>query len=502
MTISQKALTWFDKRGICAETATRCGIYTGRVERSGDESAVVEDEGGDVIVFPFIDGGREAGAKYRAAGKRFWQRAGARKTFWNADVIDDPALHDGRYSLVITEGEMDALSVIQAGYPFVVSVPDGAPPARDKDGRLIVVPKGNADIDPQQDEKYAFIFNNWDRLKRVRRIVIATDADEPGRRLAEELVRRLDRVRCSWVEYPEGCKDFNDVLVQLGPTDVMRMITAAKPYPVSGVFKLSEIPAEVDLRPTSTGWARLDPYLQVFTPGLMVVTGFAGQGKSTWTEQLVANLARNEGWVIAMASFEMRIRPFVTDALAAVFLNRKPRKHWTAVDRQMAEDWIERQFVFVAPDPNEEQREHDVNWIIECAEAAVIRHGARVLLVDPWNEIDHARRQTETATDYTGRAIRDLKAFARKFGVLVILVVHPTKAAQSKAPDQVSLYDCSDSSHFANKADIGVVVARQGNQEHDTLTSIFVRKIRYQPQTGKQGHVEIEFDKACGLFGD
>ncbi len=43
-------------------------------------------------------------------------------------MLDDPALHEGRAALVITEGECDALTAIDCGYPFAVSVPDGAPP--------------------------------------------------------------------------------------------------------------------------------------------------------------------------------------------------------------------------------------------------------------------------------------------------------------------------------------------------------------------------------------
>jgi hypothetical protein len=59
-------------------------------------------------------------------GKLFWQRPKGRKTFYNSDVLDDPSLQDDRAALVIVEGEMDCLSVLEAGYPFVVSVPDGA----------------------------------------------------------------------------------------------------------------------------------------------------------------------------------------------------------------------------------------------------------------------------------------------------------------------------------------------------------------------------------------
>src|SRR5829696_850497 len=66
------------------------------------------DPAGNILVFPYIEGGSEVNAKYRTMGeKRFWQRKDARKTFFNADVLDDPALERGDHALVITEGELD-----------------------------------------------------------------------------------------------------------------------------------------------------------------------------------------------------------------------------------------------------------------------------------------------------------------------------------------------------------------------------------------------------------
>ena len=108
--------------------------------------------------------------------------------------------------------------------------------------------------------------NNWELLAKVKRIVIATDGDEPGVRLAAELVRRLGRVRCYFVTYPkdaavdggEGrkrpCKDLNEVLLAFGAAEVVRIIASATPYPVAGVYRLSAFPQEPDLMPVSTGW--------------------------------------------------------------------------------------------------------------------------------------------------------------------------------------------------------------------------------------------------------
>jgi twinkle protein len=497
-TISAKAMEWFEGRGIGPDLVARMGIFSGARQGHGDEQAVTPHPNGNLIVFPFHDRGEVAAEKYRAANKRFSQRPNPRKTFFNADVLDDPALADGSAALVIVEGEMDCLSLLQAGYPFAVSVPDGAPPARDKDGRLIVVPDHANDVDPDHDEKYRFIANNWDRLKRIKRIVIATDADEPGQRLAAELVRRLGRVRCSFVAFPDDCKDMNEVLTRHGSARVVDVVMTARQYPVAGVYTYAELPPEPDLQPVSTGWGRLDPFLRVYHPALLVVTGFANHGKSAWTTQLVANLAAIYGWNIAIASFEMRIKPFVTNALLSAFHGRG-RSEWTSVDRERGERWLGQHFSFIAPEPDGETV-HDIAWFLDKAQAAVLRHGVRVVLLDPWNEIEHARRRDETATEYTNRALREIKDFARRFDVMVIIVAHPTKGATSKSPEELTLYDVADSAAFQNKADLGVVIGRLGDVAHDNLSGIFVKKVRYQPTTGRPGSIEVSFDQTAGVY--
>ena len=65
-------------------------------------------------------------------------------------------------------------SVKHSGFPFTVSVPDGAPPARDGQGNLVPVPEGADDVEPEHDEKYRYISNNWPRLEKVKRFILAT----------------------------------------------------------------------------------------------------------------------------------------------------------------------------------------------------------------------------------------------------------------------------------------------------------------------------------------
>jgi twinkle protein len=489
--VNPMVLEWFAKRGISQKTVELMGIYSGRHRPDGDGFRVEPNPEGTVIVFPYYRHGVVVNEKYRTTGKKFYQMRGGTSCFWNSDILSHANLTEGHNALLIVEGEMDALSVMEAGYPYVVSVPNGAPPPLTAGIEV-------GDIDPEHDEKFSYVLLDWEILKLVKRIIIAVDSDSPGKRLAEELVRRLGRVRCSFVTYPDDCKDFNDVLMRGGPSEITTIIARSSPYPISGIYTLEQLPVEPDLEPVSTGWGRLDDYLRPFYPAFMVVTGPAGSGKSTWTNQLVAQLAYKHGWKAAIASFEMRVQPFVTDTLAAVKRERNP-----GADELDVQRWINQNFVFIAPEPANDSESYDIEWLIEKAEAAVIRHGIRVLVIDPWNEIEHATNRKELLTDYTGRAIRALKRFGREFQCLVIVVAHPTKVAADKDPQKISLYDISDSAHFANKADFGVAIARLIDEGGIvTMESmILVKKIRYQPVSGQPGMVQLTYDPNTRTFG-
>jgi twinkle protein len=434
--------------------------------------------------------------KYRARGKVFWQRPGGRRTFWNADVLDDPALETGQYALVITEGEPDALTAIACGFPLSVSVPDGAPSVKEGEAPDDLPPID--DPEKERTGKFEFLWNNRERIARIKRFVLTVDNDPPGRRLEAELLRRLGAARCSFVTYPDGCKDLNNVLMRHGADAVARALNGARPYPVRGLYRLSDYPDRDPLATFSTGWSTLDRHLQIFAGELMVVTGIPGHGKSTWVLNLLVNLATQYGWTSAIFSPEMPTLPQLRDKLRRIKLGRS----LDGVDCGRlveADRWLQEHFVFIDADPSgRHDDDYDVDWLLDHATDAVLRDGIRLLLIDPWNEIEHARRRDETMTDYIGRCIRDLKRFAQLYGVVVIVVAHPTKEVGREGKFRPpTLYDIENSAHWYNKPDHGIIIDRPNENVNEGV--IRIAKVRFE-ETGEKGTVRMGFDRPSARF--
>jgi twinkle protein len=472
-----KGVMFLRERALDTKMAASYGLYTGKAI---GRSTVVPDRDGEIIVFPYLEKGVIVAEKYRAPQKRFWQRPNGRRTFWNADVLDDAALEEGAHSLVITEGEFDALTAICSGYRFVVSVPDGAPPPGSP---------GTTGAGDEATGKFAFLFNNRDRLRRIKRFILAVDNDPAGEQLRQELLRRLSAARCSFVQYPDECKDLNDVLIKHGPDRVRAVLEGARPFPVHGLYRLSDYPEMPKLATFSTGWSSLDDHLRLFAGEFMVITGIPGMGKSTWVSNLLVNLFRQHGWRSAIFSPEMPVAPHLRDLWRLIIGGDGG-----------ADEIIDDAFCFLDADPTgkNDDDDFDLGWIIEKAVDAVHRYGVRVLLIDPWNEVEHAKRHGEMTTEYIARSIRALRQFAREYGIVVIVVAHPTKDVNDRGEIRIpNLYDVDGSAAWFNKSDHGICIHRR--TPCDNETSIFVQKVRFSA-SGRKGEIRLSFEPSSSRY--
>lgn len=464
-------LTAISARGLDPELMARLGVGA-------------SDRLADGIAIPFVENGIVVACKHRTLGrdKRFTQEAGGRQVFWNVDCLADESL--GGEPLVITEGELDAIAAIQSGFPRSVSVPGGAPMAR-SDG------EGNG-------RRHAFLDEAEPLLAACREIVLAVDDDGPGANLLHDLARRLGRHRCKRIAWPAGCKDLNDVLRAQGEDGVRAAIASAQWLALEGVYRLSDLPPVTPPPALKSGVAGLDAHYRLRRGDFCVVTGLPGHGKTSLVNEIACRMAWTHGWTTVFASFEQVPQVDHRRALRSFHSSRREAEMDLA-DCAAADAWIDRHFAFVVPGDDDEVT---LAWTLERVAGAIRRYGASLVVIDPWNEMDHARPSDMTLTEYVGFAIRQFRRLAKKHGVHVIVVAHPAKMQRGKDGRYPvpGLYDISDSAHWSNKADIGVVVHRDSLID-DRETLIRIVKSRYHAAIGTPGEVKVVWDESRTRFG-
>lgn len=439
--LSQVASQWLRARGLdpilCGESL---GLHS-YTDRAGSEW----------ITIPYERAGQRTNRKYRKIEEKQWrQDKGGEQVFWRVDCLSDVGLID--QPLVITEGEFDAIAAIQSGYWRTVSIPSGAPQQAGEN----------------HGAKYAFLDAARAELEQITEIIIAADMDGAGRALLSDLTALLGAARCKFALYPDGCKDLNDVLLAHGEEGVQAAIAGAKWVNVAGVYKLSELPelpALVIWRPNFAPVREIIP----LCPGhVSVWTGIPGHGKSTLLNACAWSIAASYDVRVAHGGFETTPqREYIQDLIA----HRSGRvvgdrdNPATKEDVLAARAWAEEHIIFINGDgyaspKSAELVDATLEWFIQCAQTAVVRHGCRVVILDPWSQIDHDIDSREREDQYIRRALKRFKIFARTFDVHVAIVAHPTKPKRDGdgAYELPEGYDISGAAHWNNFADVGVTV--------------------------------------------
>lgn len=471
--LSAGALAWFAGRGITTPVLERNRVTTAKV--------FMPQLGAEVtaIAYPYLRNGETINCKYRDKDKNFRMASGAERLLYGYDDI--------AAMTIIVEGEMDKLAVEVAGMPNCVSVPDGAPAPNAKNLE--------AKFDYLDDE----------RLQKVERWVIAVDNDAPGQRLQDELVRRFGAEKCLIATWPDGCKDANDVLMQHGPLTLRERIEAAEPVPIVGVFSAQDFADEFLRmydegipRGLSTGWSCMDEFWRVQAGQLVVVTGIPGHGKSEWVDALNCNLALDYGWHAALYSpenYPVRLHMMkLAEKYIGMPYNPGPHPRMSKAEAQKATDWIHQHFTWIMPE------KPSLDEIMDKARALIFRKGIRVLVIDPWNEVEHSRPAGMTEAEHVSQSLMVLRRFARKHEILVIVVAHPRlleKRADGNYPVPTP-YDISGGAMWRNKADNCLAIYANPTDKAGAV-EVHVQKVKFK-LFGRVGMVPMRWDRITGRY--
>lgn len=489
LTLSERHAEWLEEeRRIPCEIAAQAGLVS-----RGSHLAFSYVRHGEL---QFLKVRREVNEEGERSKTFHIEPKGEKLFMWNIDCLTEP-LPSEDTPLIVTEGEFDALSFMAIGAPFVVSVPNGSP--LDKPG------EGN--INPLEDNAFAYLWEDGRLVKgleKFRRIILATDADRRGRVLRDELAVRLGRNRCWVIDFPEGCKDANEVLQKHGEEALTDALAAARPLVPSKLVPFGDIP-EANKTPLSLGWHGMDKFCRVLIPELMILTGPPGAGKSQLALGIGANLAWHHGLKGAILQFEDDVdrhrgdlMRFATTMLGGGVGN-DPHGAPVRVPRSKASAWIDRMFLTMSPSEELEDTAFDLAWLDRTIEEAATRHGCKWLLIDPWNEIEHMFGRGFTEAQYLNDALRRLKRAMRRYQILIMVVAHPDKSGQRKdSIADLTLSDISGGAAWRNKADHGLIV--YAPDARDSLRHVKIDKSKNFRLMGTPGTVRLRFKQAWGVW--
>lgn len=254
-------------------------------------------------------------------------------------------------------------------------------------------------------------------------------------------------------------------------------------------------------RSVSTGWASLDRHYRPAPGRWTLVGGVPGHGKTSFLDALLHNLAAQHGWRTLIVSpekqpIELHMAQLTQMRAGRPLLNRGRPAEGPDVDEAIG--WVDDHFGWLELD------EHgaDVSSLLGLARMEHLLSPFDGLVIDPWNELDHTRDRSLSETEHISQSLTRIRRFARDRDVHVWLVAHPTKLQKVAGSYPVPTpYDVSGSAHWRNKADNAIAVWRDLAAPH-APSQVHVQKVRWQPDDGREGMVELKFDPTTGRFDE
>lgn len=468
--LNDDAFSYLEARGISRATAEKVGlIYSSKWFRKSQSEK-------PSIGFVYSHNDNPYACKWRCIEAKEFTQEGAAATLYLADKLTDHT------RVVITEGELDAVSFWEAGIE-AVSIPSGAITSSSND-----------------TARLQWIQAHDQLLANATSIYLAVDMDGPGQTTAQELARRLGKLKCFQVVFPGTNKDANDTLVNLGKDALAKVISDAKPWPIEGVSQPNDFYDKVmslyrNGLPAgkSTGWPSVDNHFTLNQGNLVILTGIPGHGKSTFLDAMLVNAMKQHDYCVAYASFENPPEIHISKLLALKSdkpfgTGPTPRMDQKEMEAGLA--WINQRVTFLTHDgvmPT-------VDSLIERFETAVRRMGVKVCVVDPFNFLKLNGKDGSVDTEAINEMLSKFKMFAQRCEVTFFLVAHPAKPMAAGKDWVPTGYSISGSAHFYNRADFGLTMHREG-----ASSWLHVWKCRFAHQ-GSSGKVELIYQKPTGNF--
>lgn len=357
--------------------------------------------------------------------------------------------------LIITEGQLDSLTLAECGVKNAVSVPTGS-------------------------GGFTWIKNVEGWISKFAEIVVFGDNEKGHVTLVDGLRSRLNnRIKVVRTVDYLGEKDANDILCKYGRQAVINCVENAKVGKMSYVKDLSDVKS-VDLESMpkiKTNIKEIDKVIHgMFHTQLVVLTGKRGNGKSTFMSQLVCEaLEQNETVFIYSGELaDYHFKRWLDFQLAG-------SNHIVATDNEygdkvysLADDTVEqinkwyRGKAYIYDNSFIPEDGEELESLITTVEKVIIQYDVKFICID--NLMTAMEVITEQSNLYLAQSnfVGKLKKIALKYDVTVLLVAHPRKGDAEIGND-----DVAGSSDITNKADIVMSYQRiDDNDDYNGRLSI------------------------------
>lgn len=447
------------KRGLSEETCQKFGYHC----HGGEQVADYRDAKGRLIaqkiktpdkVFRWIGAARGAGL----FGAHLWASGGKR--------------------IVITEGEIDAMSVSQAQnntWP-VVSIKNGASGAKKE------------------------LAQHLEYLESFGEIVLLFDMDEPGRQAAAACAELFTPGKCKIGQLP--LKDANEMLQAGRLRELISAVWQAKAYRPDGLIEGTELWAEVIREPEhglGYPWPCLDRVLYGLRGReLVCVTGGTGIGKTQILREIAYHLTTVHQQRIGYISLEECSRDV---ALGQMSVAASQRLHLPEVRARASESALKAWFQqtlgtgrYLLCDPKWVTPEQ----ILSRMRFMVIGGGCRWILFDHISMTVGGDASIGDERKRIDELMYQMRALVDELGVGVVFVTHLRKKDGTPYEEggRVSLVDFRGSGAIAQVTNIAIAAER--NQQDTTMdrnkTVLRVLKNRFSGETAVAGEVLFQPD--------
>lgn len=388
------ALKYLNERGIKEDT---CAKYHIKEVNGSDLPSSKLSTQEKYIAFPFTTP-EGKGAMYKWLGlERPNGKKDTRSTYPQyATLFGWRETSANTTEIIITEGEIDCLSVAQMkpGLP-VLSMPCGA-------------------------SNLNWIDNDYERLETLETIFLLTDMDDAGEQAAQKIAKRLGAARCRRVSLPDGYKDANDYLLskEHGKPSITELMEKAKTYDPPEMMGSDDLASAAIQRGEELTEALKDknflfPTLpfKLLPKDTGILTGYIGHGKTDCANNIMLNEVRTGETVCVFAC------DTPADDLLRLCAWQMVGHEPSPIEIESCAERLKGHFYFV----DGVEHEQSTQSILDNMEYAVRRFGVTRFLIDNLSEIADIRKDDY---DGQGRFVRKLDKFDKTHGTNTMLVAH------------------------------------------------------------------------------